>query len=208
MAIRAAVVLHFALTGALAAQAPVWRTDWETAFRLAKEQNRMVFVDYYATTCKPCQAIETQSFLQPEVQARLATFVLLRVDVTRNWVPRAHREYNPPVYLVFDPDERERYRITEENLDALYPSGWGGHPTGAAERFDRFRAIALNFLRAAELLDAKEDLKAHLLMADAYFAVSMKPEARKEYEEARTIAAKAGDDEAVRRARSALEHLQ
>jgi hypothetical protein len=49
---------------------PVWQTDWNTAFRMAREQHRLVFVDYVTNACKPCHDIETISFKQLEVMKR------------------------------------------------------------------------------------------------------------------------------------------
>jgi len=176
---------------------PVWQTDWNTAFRMAKEQHRLVLVDYVSNACKPCHDIETISFMQPEVMQRLSDFVLLRVDILRNAVPQAHREYNPPAFIIFDPDERERFRITDKNLGALYPRGWGWKETGNSEIFDRFRAAAPAFLHAAELFEAKQDLQASFLIANTYARLKLTAQARTAYAEAKRIAEQQRDHAAA-----------
>src|SRR5947209_5481399 len=35
-----------------------WKTDWQSAFSAAKQEGRLVFVDYFATWCKPCQVMD------------------------------------------------------------------------------------------------------------------------------------------------------
>jgi len=196
--VRQAYVFSFlilAATGLQGAASPVWQTDWKAAFRLAKEQHRLVFVDYYAPTCEICHDIETMSFKKPEVMERLSDFVLLKVEIVRNEVPQAHREYNPPVYIVFDPDQRERFRIDDKNLGALYPKGWGWKDTGDSEVFDRFRAAAPAFLRAAELLDAKQDLEGSFLVASTYSRIKLWRQARAAYADVKRIAEQRKDTE-------------
>lgn len=173
--------------------APVWLTDWNQAFQLARSQRRLVFVDYTSNACKPCQDIETVSFHQPEVLQRLSDFVLLRVDVVRNQLPADHREYNPPVFLVFDPAGHERFRINSRNLGAIYPAGWGRTPKGDAETFDRFRAAAPAFLQAWELSEGNQQLKAAFLVANTDARLRMDEEARRAYAEARRVAEESGD---------------
>lgn len=202
------IFVVMALQLASPAPQPAWQTSWDAAFRLAKQQRRMVFVDYVTNACKPCEPIERLSLREEgAVLARLSDFVLLRLDVTRNAVPRAHREYNPPVYVVFDPGERERFRITSKNLGALYPRGFGWWPDPATGVFDRFLTILPKLLDAADLFDAGKDVDANFVVGDAYASIDMTVEARSAYDEARKAAAKRGDDANVQRAVNALAHL-
>jgi uncharacterized protein (TIGR03067 family) len=201
---------------------PQWLTDWDAAFRLAKQRHQLVFVDYFSTayrandnatpdllrlrdaeaspidetpyhsirraTFPPAPDIEP-AFKHPDVLNRLSMFVLLRVDVSRNAVPAAHREYSPPVCVIFDEDQRERYRINARNLDSLYPHRGGPSMTGHSEELDRFRMAAGAFAEAAALFDAKRDLDASFLAANTYSRLRMGEQARAAYEEAKKIAA-------------------
>src|SRR5262249_43068681 len=81
----------------------------------------MVFVDYVANSCKPCSDVER--IVLPGVAAKggLRDFILLRLDVDRSKIP-AIRRFTPPSYVVFDPEERERFRIGGEHL--LFADDW------------------------------------------------------------------------------------
>ncbi len=70
-----AALLFVASTSQAERPASVWQTDWNTAFNIAKEQHRLVFVDYFAKWCAPCRTMEETVFSRPDVQQRLADFV-------------------------------------------------------------------------------------------------------------------------------------
>src|SRR6185436_20514732 len=92
-----------------------WQTDWNTAFKMAKEQHKLVFVDYYQNRCEPCQDIEHLVIPSATVQQTLSDFVLLKLDLDRSAIPLAHR-HAPPAYVIFDANERERFRIDGEHV--------------------------------------------------------------------------------------------
>ena len=50
----------------------------------AKADGRAVMLDFYADWCVSCKEMETFTFSDPKVQARLANVVLLKADVTAN----------------------------------------------------------------------------------------------------------------------------
>src|ERR1041385_4331720 len=117
---------------ALHAQEPAWQSDWNTAFALARQQRKLVFVDYVANSCKLCSDVERIVLPGLETQKRLRDFVLLRLDVDRSSIPAIHR-YTPPLYVVFDPDQRERFRIGGEHI--LIIDDWHDHE---AKPFDDY----------------------------------------------------------------------
>lgn len=193
---------------------PVWQTDWNTAFKIAKEQNRLVFVDYGGTSCKPCEDMETTVFRQPDVLQRLSEFVLLRVDVDRGEIPQSRRVL-AATYIVFDPAQRERFRFSGEELPSV-SSGETGmtrplrfrwlvndwhEPVSAQNKYgypflqplDRIRLAAPAFLQAAGLFDTKHDLEASFLVAKTYGRLKMTEHARAAYAEAQKIAEGRGD---------------
>src|SRR4029079_9404491 len=67
-----------------------WQADWKTAFATAKEQHQLVFVDYFATWCKPCQEMDATVFKLPDVRKELDDFVLLRVDFDKGSDAASH----------------------------------------------------------------------------------------------------------------------
>jgi tetratricopeptide (TPR) repeat protein len=170
------------------ASKPVWQTDWNAAFAQARQEHRLVFVDYTAGDCSECHNVERLTFGSPEMMQHLADFVLLRVDTKHSKVPSAHQESEVPAYVVFDPAQRERFRIA-------------GHDAGAhltAAHLDAVRKAAPAFLQAADLLDAKQDLEATFLVANTYGRLRMGSRARDAYAAARQLAEQRGDAAAVR----------
>ncbi len=73
---------------------------------------RPVMLDFYADWCVSCKEMESQTFVEPGVRARLANAVLLRADVTANsdddraLLKRFHL-FGPPGLIFFDAAGRE-----------------------------------------------------------------------------------------------------
>ena len=181
---------------ALVLAALAWQTDWSTAFAQAKQQHKLVFVDYYQNSCKPCQDVERLILPNDELQRELAGFIVLKVDLDRSAIPREHR-YAPPAYVVFDWAGRERFRIDGEHI--LRADDW--HQTFEGKNninypfygpLDTFRAAAPQFVRAAALFDAKRDLDAHFVVATTYHRLKMTEHARAAFAEAKKVALRDG----------------
>jgi tetratricopeptide (TPR) repeat protein len=164
---------------------PAWQTDWDTAFRMAREQHRLVFVNYTAGPCDECHNVERLTFGSPYILQRLADFVLLRVDV--DFSKHAHHLTEVPAYVVYDPAERERFQIV----------GKGAGSFLTAANLEEIHRAAPALVRASELLDAKQDLEASFLVANTYSRLNMASRARKAYAEARKIADRRGDPAAA-----------
>jgi len=166
-----------------------WQSDWNGAFQKAKEQHRLVFVDYFATWCAPCRQMDATVFRDPEVQRRLSDFVLLRIDVDKNKAGRTHRVSALPCYAVYDSAERERFRIT------------GARPTAVfSAAVEEIRLSAPKFVQAAELLEREEDLDAAFLVGNTYSHLRMVADARDAYEQARKVAERRNKKEAAQMA--------
>ena len=164
-----------------------WESDWNTAFAKAKEQNQLVFVDFFATWCGPCQLMDRMVFRLPDVRRRMADFVLLRIDVDRDRKLAAGNAINVyPTYVVFDPGQRQRFRFL------------GFRP---AEKFrvtlDDMRRHANEMLRASDLVDQGKHVDAQLLIGNTYTSMGMYDPARDAYREAHERAEKAGQKKAA-----------
>jgi thiol:disulfide interchange protein DsbD len=92
--------------------------DLEQAIASAVTASRPVMLDFYADWCTSCIEMERYTFTHPDVQAALASAVLLQADVTANDAEdRALLErfgiFGPPTIVFFGADGRERdgYRV-------------------------------------------------------------------------------------------------
>jgi tetratricopeptide (TPR) repeat protein len=183
------IILFFCLLASPAAFADAGRSDWNESFRIAKEQRRMVFVDYFATWCVPCRTMDTTVFNKAAVQEQLSDFVQLRIDVDRSTIARSHRVQAMPTYVIYDFDERELLRIEgAKPLEVFSPA------------IDLFRQAIPAFTKSADLFDAHKDLEASVLLGNTYGRLELFDQARAAYEQARKVAQKNNNAEGGQRA--------
>ncbi len=54
----------------------------ESAFQKAKEENKLIFVDFYASWCKPCKQLERHTFKNKKLAKKLnENYISLKIDV-------------------------------------------------------------------------------------------------------------------------------
>lgn len=78
----------------------------------AKEQKKLVLLDFYADWCISCKEMEVNTFANPEVNQELQKFVLLQADVTKNGpenqtLLKRFGLFGPPGILIFDLNSEE-----------------------------------------------------------------------------------------------------
>jgi thiol:disulfide interchange protein DsbD len=61
----------------------VWMTDLNAALQKAEAENKPIMIDFMATWCPPCRAMEDSTFNQTAVIERSLQFVTLRIDVDK-----------------------------------------------------------------------------------------------------------------------------
>jgi thiol:disulfide interchange protein DsbD len=78
----------------------------------AKEQKKLVLLDFYADWCISCKEMEVNTFANPEVNQELQKFILLQADVTKNNAEhqallKRFGLFGPPGILIFDLNSEE-----------------------------------------------------------------------------------------------------
>ena len=78
----------------------------------AKEQKKLVLLDFYADWCISCKEMEINTFANPEVNQELQKFILIQADVTKNnsehqALLKRFGLFGPPGILIFDTNSEE-----------------------------------------------------------------------------------------------------
>ncbi len=86
--------------------------DLDAQLSKAKDEKKLVLLDFYADWCISCKEMEVNTFTNPEVSNELKQFVLLQADVTRNSsenqaLLKRFGLFGPPGILIFNLNSEE-----------------------------------------------------------------------------------------------------
>jgi len=81
-----ALIFSFLLTGTIYSQGiEFFQGTWKEAVEIAKQENKIVFVDSYATWCGPCKIMAKNVFTKPEVGEFFnKNFINLKLDMEKS----------------------------------------------------------------------------------------------------------------------------
>jgi len=94
----------------LSAFSDFWQTSPEAAVAEARRTGRPLFVDFWATWCKNCQAMDATTFKDPSVRAALEPYVRLKVQAENPGDPATRQILDSlgvrglPTYVVMEVD--------------------------------------------------------------------------------------------------------
>lgn len=81
--------------------------SWQQALGKARQENKMIFIDVYATWCTYCRQMDATTFLQPEVgDYHNEHFINLRYDALKTdgiAIRNSYRLLGFPTFLYLDP---------------------------------------------------------------------------------------------------------
>ena len=102
------LLLFLLLLGAVGAEAQVrfMTRSTDGVRRQAVEQNKLVFIDLFATWCPPCQMMEREVFSRSDVGAFMEQhFVCAKYDIDKTTGRELLKRYGTrrvPLYLIFN----------------------------------------------------------------------------------------------------------
>ena len=88
-------------------------TELDAQLIKARQEQKIVLLDFYADWCISCKEMEVNTFANPEVSKELKQFVLLQADVTTNSpenqaLLKRFGLYGPPGILIFNQNSEEQ----------------------------------------------------------------------------------------------------
>ncbi|MBD5333954.1 MAG: thioredoxin family protein [Bacteroides sp.] len=97
------------------AQTEFRHIGFDEALKAAKQENKLVFIDFFTTWCGPCKMMSSKTFPQKEVGDFMnAKFIPLKLDAEKEGEELA-RQYGVqayPTYVVVDADGKEVAKFT------------------------------------------------------------------------------------------------
>ncbi len=96
-----------------------WLGDVDGGLAKARKSGKPVMIDFMATWCPPCRAMEDSTFCDPSVVAKAASFVTVRIDIDKQRdvaakygaLARKYGGIGIPNILFLDGDERRLKHI-------------------------------------------------------------------------------------------------
>lgn len=100
------------LVNANQVEALKWNNDLETALALAAKHNKPVLVYFTMPQCAWCRRLDAEVLQNPEVRKRLASFVLVKLDLAVDEKAAARfRIRSTPTLLLLSPEGRETQKL-------------------------------------------------------------------------------------------------
>jgi thiol:disulfide interchange protein DsbD len=83
----------------------IWYHSYDEALMVAKEQEKILLVDFYADWCFWCRKLDRTTFQDPEVVELAREFIPLKVDCTKDKVtPKKYGIKGLPTILFITPE--------------------------------------------------------------------------------------------------------
>lgn len=86
-----------------------WLPTMEEGIDLAKREQKLLLVDFYADWCTPCKKMDKNTFSAPQVRSVLKGFVLVKLDYTKESkeeaaIKKQFKVPGPPTVLILQPE--------------------------------------------------------------------------------------------------------
>ena len=92
--------------------------DLEAAIARAKDEGKPILIDFGASWCVPCHELEAKTFSKPEVEAELAKYELIKIDVSdptdeQQAMQSAFHASELPSVVVYTPDQKLHEQLAD-----------------------------------------------------------------------------------------------
>jgi thioredoxin len=86
-----------------------WNTDLNSALKIAKKSNKLVFVDFYADWCGYCKQLDEDTFTDPNVQERFSQgYIIVKVNTDKNPdLASQYKVFGLPTLVIIDSNGNE-----------------------------------------------------------------------------------------------------
>lgn len=161
-----------------------WVEDWGAALKQAKEENRLLMVDFYTSWCLYCKNLDKEAFVDPRVVSLSKDFVCTKLDA--EVVKAAAMRYSPEGFptIVFGASNGD---------EILRLSGY----RTADEVYAVMKAVHDSGPKIAEYLGRieknRKDAAAHEALGEIYLALGIPDKATSHLEQALKLGVDAAD---------------
>lgn len=81
-----------------------WMTSYEDAQKLAIATNKLILIDFWATWCRPCLMMDSDTWSKQEVKDLMNNFVPLKIDIDSNRsIASKYSANRIPYVVIIDP---------------------------------------------------------------------------------------------------------
>src|SRR5690606_14370566 len=120
--------------------------DYTKALKVAKNEDKMIFIDFYTTWCTPCKKLDNLIFQNDSIQSILSEdFVLLRYNAEDDKVYHLSKKHHVSSYPTAVVLNQEGYVVNRKY----------GFP---GENFHNLSASVINFAEESILLDSENKI--------------------------------------------------